>query len=55
MFMQKLLISAEVMELNAAIDIDREGAERITSALTLTGKAEAFFALANSVIKFTFT
>ena len=55
MFMQKLLTSSEVMELNTAIDIGREGAERITSAWTLTGKAEAFFALANSVIKFAFT
>jgi hypothetical protein len=48
-------VYAEVMELNAAIDIGREGAERITSAWTLTGKAMAFLAFANSVIKFAFT
>ena len=41
-------------ESNAAIDISSERAERITSALTLTGKARAFFAFANSVIKFAF-
>ena len=53
---ENLLLTSfsEVMELNAVIDIGREGAERITSALTLTGKAMAFSAFANSVIKFVF-